>query len=142
MSSPSTPREISAAVRIEHFQKAKVLRRLFALAVFVAALVAFRQLALLGVTFVIFSRAFGAAGARLTQAATRRFNERSGVALVLHLFVLLLAGVIWAAVLAGVRHWSSFRLLHDGEPLIQVMTQTFAELQDALMRRLPAWVPL
>lgn len=129
-------------VTIQHFQKSQVLRRLIALGLFLAALVAFRHLALLGITFVLATRGLGALGGRLSRLSPARIPERRGVVIVLLLLVAVIAGLIWAAVAIGVRKWAAFNELHDGQPIGPMLSHLLVEMQEDLTRHIPAWVPL
>lgn len=111
-------------------------RRLIALCLFLALLIGFRHLALVGVTFVVLSRGLGSLGSWL---GTRfRRDERTGVLALLFILAGLLALIAWATFHLGSRYMVQISALRSGRPL----TELLAELQGQMMARLPSWLPL
>lgn len=111
-------------------------RRLIALGLFLALLIGFRHLALVGVTFIVLARGFGFLGSWL---GTRfRRDERTGVLALLLLLVGLLALIAWGTFHLGSRYMVQINALRSGRPL----TELLAELQAQVMGRLPSWIPL
>lgn len=111
-------------------------RRLIALALFLALLIGFRHLALVGVTFIVLARGFGFLGSWL---GTRfRRDERTGVLALLLILTGVLALIAWGTFHLGSRYIVQINALRSGRPL----TELLAELQAQVMGRLPSWIPL
>ena len=111
-------------------------RRVIALCLFLALLIGFRHLALVGVTFIVLARGLGFLGSWL---GTRfRRDERTGVLALLLIMTGLLALIAWGAFHLGSRYMVQINALRSGRPL----TELLAELQAQVMGRLPSWLPL
>jgi predicted PurR-regulated permease PerM len=121
---------------LQRLSRAPLYKRLIALALFFALLVGFRHLALLFVTFIILARGFGFLGNRVGTFLGR--SERIGVIVVLVLMGTLLGLGIWGVVHAGGRFYDQLVTIGEGRPL----TEMLMSLQEDLLRRLPAWLPL
>ncbi|MDW8282890.1 MAG: AI-2E family transporter [Myxococcales bacterium] len=118
---------------IERLGGRRFYRRLLALGGLLLVLVAFRHLALVGVSFVVFTAALGWLGARLAMLVGG--SRRQGVVIVL-LVLLALASV---AVFLFVRLGSSaYQQLMQGPSF----TIRIAELEKDILDRLPPWVPV
>ncbi len=121
---------------LQRLSRAPLYKRLIALVVFLGLLVGFRHLALVFVTFIVLARAFGFLGARVGLLIGQ--PERRGVLIVLALLCVFLGLGIWGVVHAGGRFYAQLIDLGEGRPL----TEMLASLQEDLLRRLPAWLPL
>lgn len=108
-------------------------RRVLALAAMLVLLAAFRHLALIGVAFVIFSRALGGLGERLAPALGGQ--RKRGVLAVLLLLVIIVGALVFLSVRMGSDFYQ--RLL-GGQPF----TVRIADLQQDVLERLPAWLPV
>lgn len=107
-------------------------RRVAALLLLFVLLISFRHLALLAVSFVVFSHAIGWLGERLSPFLG---SQQRGVLAVLLLLLAAACAAVFLSVHAGSGFYSR---LSEGRPL----TERLHELQADLLHRVPAWVPI
>jgi predicted PurR-regulated permease PerM len=127
---------VEAHAALVRLSRIPLYRRLIALALFLALVIGFRHLALVGVTFIVLARALGFLGSYLGLRFGR--DERVGVLAILLILGGLLGAVIWGTFHQGSRYIEQIQALRSGRPL----TELFAELQEQVMGRLPSWLPL
>lgn len=108
-------------------------RRGAALVAMLIILVSFRQLALLGVAFVVFSRSIGWVGKKLARYAGG--DERRGVVFFFVALLLLAALGVFASVRAGNNLY--LRVLENKDLLTR-----FQAMQQDLVNRVPDWIPI
>jgi len=115
-----------------------IYKRVIGLFVFVALVVLFRHLALVGVTFVVFTHALGYLGQRAGRLL--HGNERGGTRLVLVCVLIVFALAAWLLVRVGGQQVKFLlaQYRQDGQSL----TQLFQQLHEDLLHRLPAWLPV
>lgn len=119
---------------LSRLSRIPIYKRLFALALFLGLLVGFRQLALVGVTLVVLSRALGALGGIFGRLLNR--SERVGVLVCLLLLGLLLGLLGLGMFHLGTRYYTELMALRSGRPLTDLMS----ELQNESLQRLPSWI--
>lgn len=127
---------VEAHETLVRLSRVPLYRRLFALLIFLALIIGFRHLALVGVTFIVLARSLGFLGGFL--GARFGKDARTGV-----LALLLIAGgviglLVWGTFHLGTRYIEQIQALRSGRPL----TELLAELQTRVMGRLPSWLPL
>jgi predicted PurR-regulated permease PerM len=111
-------------------------KRVIGLLIFLAVVVVFRHLALVGVTFVVLAHAFGFLGQRAGRLL--HGNEKRGMALVLLLLGAITGLSIWLLIHFGGKHIHLFLTKHANQPFGTL----FEQMHEDLLRRLPSWVPL
>ncbi len=111
-------------------------KRIIGLALFLALVIGFRHLALIGVTYVVFAHALSFLGQHVGRIL--RISSRRAVGLILLCISLLLGLLTMVLFRSGGKHIG----LYLSQYTYSSFADLFQQMHEDLLHRLPAWVPV